>query len=161
VITCDTFEARIRNIDSNSSKCNDIDIEALSSLCVGWTEAKEFVPCTLCPNQQPFPYPDKDIVGIDGIGFDYIEPRCGVIDTITQSWDKGAVFCKVARSTSSMCGCSSPVKNPCTISKPGKTMLNPFAKYFWKLGNITSFRDEFVVEACCDINQKWTSCKLA
>lgn len=45
----------------------------------------EFAPCGLCPGGEPVPYPDKEIVGIEGFGFDYIEPRCGTLDGATHA----------------------------------------------------------------------------
>jgi hypothetical protein len=162
VITCNTAQARLRNVDSNSSKCNENNIEAVSSLC-GCSQGKEFIPCTLCPNGEPSPYPDKDIVGIDGIGFDYIEHNCGVFDQSLIRGDETSSLCVSARTTSYLCGCTSPIENHCTMCQPGETMRNPFAEYFWAFGDIASFGEEYDLEASTgrfDISRKWT-CELA
>lgn len=75
---CNSFSHQLHRYDRDSAERLSLE-ESYREEC--GCKKEEFVPCTVCPGGESVAYPDKEIVGIEGLGFDYLDLKCGTIDS--------------------------------------------------------------------------------
>ena len=155
-IRCESFLHQLHSFDRDSEECQSLD-DSHREACE-CTEPEEFVPCTLCPGGEAVPYPDKIIVGMEGLGFDQLEPTCGVLDQASAGLSEKDPACPTARVIAKMCGCNVP-ENACAICEPGKSLSNPLHEYEWAFGTITDSFPQLV--ETINLNEREFTCELA
>jgi len=155
-IICDHFDTQLHRFDRNSTECQSLD-ENYAETC-GCTQEEELVPCTLCPAGESVPYPDKEIVGMEGLGFDYIKPTCGTFEKVVLVLDEKEPTCTSARLLAKVCGCAVP-ETGCSICQAGDSLSNPFGQYQWAFGTVTTTLPELA--ETIDFNDRKFRCELA
>lgn len=153
VIACNVLEARLHLVDESSQECSSTDVYAAECGC---TAGVEFQPCTLCPLGESVPYPERNVSGIDGLGFDYVEHNCAAMEYAITFSDVTSVTCKTAQVIGKLCGCAVK-QNACSICGAGNTMTKPLALSSWALGNSVNFLPDLA--ATIDADQPFT-CEL-
>lgn len=103
-------------------------------------------------------YPDKMIVGMDGFGYDYLEPRCGSLDEAAKFNDQSDVACFSARILAKVCGCAMPETSCSMCEAAGDTVSNPHGEYRWTFGNIQESFPE--IHESIDIERRFR-CEMA
>jgi hypothetical protein len=132
VTDCILLEAKLRLAEQSSQECS-ANTKLYASEC-GCMAELEFQPCTLCPLGEPVPYPERNVSGIEGLGFDYFEHNCGVMDKSAALWDRSSSVCRTGQVVGKLCGCSVE-ESACSICGNGKTMTKPLAEAKWANGN--------------------------
>ena len=138
VTTCILLEAKLHLVERSSQECSIIT-DTYASEC-GCMAELEFQPCTLCPLGEPVPYPERNVSGIEGLGFDYIEHNCGNLDKYISLYGRKSVGCQSAQAIGKLCGCSVK-ENACSVCGDAIIMQKPLAEAKWatkKIDNVLS-----------------------
>lgn len=159
-LPCGSLDSWLHRHHEDSVECSSALKEENYKETCGCQEKEQFVPCTLCPNGEPVAYPDKQIVGIEGLGFDFLEPTCGTFDLAVTVTDETDSSCSSARLLAKICGCTVPTTS-CSICEAGVSSLsNPLDEYQWAFGSITDSFSLFFTETI-DLNDREFRCELA
>lgn len=132
---CGTFASELHRYDRNSTECQSLE-KGHWETC-GCEKDAEFVPCALCPGREAVAYPDKELTGLKGKGFDYIEPTCGTIDRAVVLLDEKDILCRSAQTNAKLCGCTSIPETSCSLCELGDTPANPYGQYQWVFGSLS------------------------
>lgn len=137
-VSCRTFEAQMRSLESSNSQCLSLD-PIYAEQC-GCTEVEEFIPCTLCPHGEAVPYPDKYIYGLENIGIDFLgDYTCRAIEDLIRSLHETSQTCTSGRLVSKACGCKPVSDNACSFCGAGNTMNNPYKEVVFNFGSTGAF----------------------
>lgn len=86
-------------------------------------------------------YPDKEIVGIEGLGFDYLDLKCGTIEQAAALTDEKDPACSSARILGKVCGCPVP-ETGCNLCGAGNAISNPYGECQMGVGKRASHNNE-------------------
>lgn len=136
--SCESYFYQMHRYDRDSAECQSLDDNGREAC--GCDKKEEFVPCTLCPGGESVAYPNKEIVGMEGLGFDYVEPRCGTFEQGALYADKSDGLCSAARTLAKVCGCNAR-ETSCSICEAGTSMTNPFGEFQWAFGSLSDSLD--------------------
>jgi hypothetical protein len=150
VTACNVLEASLQLLDEGSLECSLKDQYAAECGC---TAALEFQPCTLCPLGEEVPNPERNISGIEGLGYDYIEHNCGILADAASNTDLNSDFCKSTQLLGKLCGCAVK-KNACSICGDGNSLTKPLATSIWAVG-----KTEAEMDIAFDVNGLF-SCEI-
>jgi hypothetical protein len=159
ITDCLLLEAKLHLVEQSNQECS-INKELFGSAC-GCEEEVKYEPCTFCPLGEPVPYPERNLSGLQGLGFDFIEHNCGILEKAATLVDKTNILCKSGQLISKLCGCATKA-NACSICGDGHVMTKPLAEAAWGSGKAQRFLLELVspeVAAIADIDRKFT-CEL-
>lgn len=152
---CITFDNQLKSLNADSEECQLLD-DSYREIC-GCQEETPFVPCTLCPLGEPVPYPDKRVVGMQGMGYDYLEPTCGVFEQAARIGDENDLGCSSARILARVCGCAVP-EMACTLCENGD-LPHPFREYLWAFGTVADSFPQFYETV--DFRERKFRCEMA
>jgi hypothetical protein len=137
-VSCESFEARLHNFQSNSIECTSLD-ESYADQC-GCSEPEAFVPCSLCVGGDEVPDPEKVIQSLDleGAGYlGYFDPfTCGGLSSLALRTSETSLQCIYWRRMAHLCGCQPRAENICTLCAGGDTMRNPSQRVQFTFGAI-------------------------
>lgn len=136
-LLCFSLHHQVHQYRGNSTECQTL-VDSYAETC-GCVKEVEIVPCTLCPNGEPVKFPQKTIVGAEGMGFDHIEHTCGAFEQLAVLVDEKDRTCFSVRTLAKSCGCAVH-ENACSICQDGTTFSNPTGEYEWLFGTM-SFPD--------------------
>jgi hypothetical protein len=150
--TCSGLEATLRLVNATSEECLLSDQYAAECGCTRASVAQQFQPCTLCPLGERVPNPERNISGLEGVGFDFLEHNCGVFEEFALNVDLNSAICKTTHSLGKVCGCAVR-ENSCSICGSGNEMTKPQAESVWSI-NLQFFPNDFT--ATFEANRPFT-----
>jgi hypothetical protein len=148
--SCDILESRMHLVNDTSPQCLLMEPYAKECGCTHNAShanpvvtAVQSASCTLCPLGEKVPYPDRNLSGLDGLGFDFLQHQCGILEAFVSKTDLNSKFCRTVQVIGKMCGCSVQ-EQACNICGEG-TMTNPLAELTWAVGNAGTKVPDFLV----------------
>ena len=127
----------------------------------GCSESETFIPCSLCAGGEETALPEKKIIGIAGLGFNYLEHTCGAVSRVALSITENSQLCRLARQSTQLCGCKSPVENACAICGGGDRMSNPFQDIVFNFDAISNIYPADLGDEVDVFKNRKISCKVA